>query len=122
MRARESRQRAVARGKKTLEMACKRINGEYLFHQPVAYGMNPVFTVVDTFIFPIQHLGTRKKCCIKGHLYSASDNFEEGLMMGYVLDELPAFVRKVISNSNKFSQKSSTYKNLVAMAATVVPC
>jgi hypothetical protein len=35
---------------------------------------------------------------------------------------LPAFVRKVISNSNKFSQKSSTYKNLVAMAATVVPC
>ena len=40
--------------------------------------------------------------------------------MGYVLDELPAFVRKVISNGNKFSQKSSTYNNLVAMAATVV--
>jgi len=41
-------------------------------------------------------------------------------MMGYVLDELPVFVRKVISNSNTFSQKSSTYNNLVAMAATVV--
>jgi hypothetical protein len=41
-------------------------------------------------------------------------------MMGYVLDELPVFVRKIISNSNTFSQKSSTYNNLVAMAATVV--
>jgi len=41
-------------------------------------------------------------------------------MMGYVLDELPSFVRKVISSGNKFSQKSSTHNNLVAMAATVV--
>jgi hypothetical protein len=41
-------------------------------------------------------------------------------MMEYVLDELPLFVRKVISSGNKLSQKSSTYNNLVAMAATVV--
>jgi len=41
------------------------------------------------------------------------------LMMGYVLDELPAFVRKVISSSTTFSQKSSTYNNLVAMATLV---
>jgi len=41
-------------------------------------------------------------------------------MMGYVLDELPSFVRKVISSGNKFLQKSSAYNNLVAMAATVV--
>jgi len=41
-------------------------------------------------------------------------------MMGYVLDELSVFVRKVILNSNKISQKSSTYNNFVAMAATVV--
>jgi hypothetical protein len=27
------------------------------------------------------------------------------LMMGYVLDELPAFVRKVISSGTTFSQK-----------------
>jgi hypothetical protein len=64
--------------------------------------------------------GTRKKCCVNGRLSSASDNFNEDLMMGYVLDELPVFVRTDISNSNKFSQKSSTYNNLVAMAATVV--
>ncbi len=43
--AHESRQRAVARGKIINVMAC------------VAYGMNPVFTVVGTFNFPIQHLG-----------------------------------------------------------------
>jgi hypothetical protein len=84
------------------------------------YGINPVFTVVDTFIFPIQHLGTRKKCCIKGHLYSASDNFDEESMMGYVLDELPSFVKKVFSPGTTLSQKSSTYNNLVAMAATAV--
>ena len=64
--------------------------------------------------------GTRKKCCINGRLSSASDNFDVELMMGYVLDELPVFVRKVISNINKFSQKSSTYNNLDAMAATVL--
>ncbi len=41
-------------------------------------------------------------------------------MIDYVLDEFPSFVRKAISSSAKFSQKSSTYNNLVAMAATVV--
>ena len=40
--------------------------------------------------------------------------------MGYVLDKLPPFVRKAISLSNQFSQRSSTYNNLVAMATTVV--
>jgi hypothetical protein len=30
----ESRQRAVARGKKTYAMAYKCVNGDYLFHQP----------------------------------------------------------------------------------------
>ena len=34
MRARELRQRAVARGKEIHEMACKCGHGEYLFHQP----------------------------------------------------------------------------------------
>jgi hypothetical protein len=64
--------------------------------------------------------GTRKKCCINGHLSSASANFEEDLMMEYVLVKLPSFVRKVISSGNEFLQKSSMYNNLVAMAAAVV--
>ncbi len=31
--------------------------GSIYFISPVAYGMNPVYTVVGTFIFPIQLLG-----------------------------------------------------------------
>jgi len=91
--------------------------GSIYFISPVAYGIVHGCGYI--------HLsnstpGTRKKCCVNGRLSSASDNFEEELMMGYVLDDLPAFVRKVISSSTTFSQKSSTYSNLVAMAATVV--
>ena len=46
--------------------------------------------------------------------------YVEDLCEKVVLDELPSFVRKVISSGNKFLQQSSTYNNLVAMAATVV--
>jgi hypothetical protein len=120
VRARESRQRAVARGKKTYAMACKCVNGDYLFHQPCGLWNEPCVHGCGYIHLSNSTPGTRKKCCVNGLLSSASDNFDEGLMMGYVLDELPVFVRQVISNSNKFSQKSSTYNNLVAMAATVV--
>jgi len=85
------------------------------FISPVAYGMNLLFRAVATFIFQHQHQGLGRN-----RLSSASDNFDEELMMGYVLDKLPPFVRKATSSSNQFSQRSSTYNNLVAMAATVV--
>ena len=113
VRAHESRQRAVARGKITYPMACKYENGEYLFHQPCGLWNKPCVHSCGYIHLSNSTPGTRKKCCVNGRLSSASDNFEEELMMGYVLDELPVFVRKVISNSNKFSQKSSTYNNLV---------
>ena len=116
----ESRQRAAAWGKKTYPMACQFVNGEYLFHQPCGLWNEPCVHSCGYIHLSNSTPGTRKKCCVNGHLSSASDNFEEDLMMGYVLDELPAFVRKVISNSNKFSQKTSTYNNLVAIAATIV--
>ena len=120
VRARESRQRAVAQGKKIYLMACKYIDGDYLFHRPCGLWNEPCVHGCGYIHLSNSSPGTRKKCCVNGRLSSASENFDEGLMLGYVLDELPAFVRKVISNSNKFSQKSSTYNNLVAMAATVV--
>ncbi len=120
VQARESRQRAVARGKKTYVMVCKCINGDYLFYQPCGGLWNEFCVYGCGYIHLLNSTpGTRKKCCVNGLLSSASDNFDEELMMGYVLDELLVFVRKVISNSNTFSQKSSTYNNLVAMAATV---
>ncbi len=40
--------------------------------------------------------------------------------MDHDLDELPQFLRQVITSSPDFSKKSSTYNNLVAMTATVV--
>ena len=120
VRARESRLRAVARGKIIHQMACEFINGEYLFHQPCGLWNEPCVHGCGYIHLSTSTPGTRKKCCVNGRLSSASDNFEEELMMGYVLDELPVFVRKVISSSPTFSQKSSTYNNLVAMAATVV--
>ncbi len=41
-------------------------------------------------------------------------------MMDHDLDKLPQFLRQVITSSPEFLTKSSTYNNLVAMAATVV--
>jgi hypothetical protein len=64
--------------------------------------------------------GMRKKCCANGRLSSASNNFEEELMMDHELNQLPNFLRLLITSCCGFSQKSSTYNNLVAMAATVV--
>ncbi len=40
--------------------------------------------------------------------------------MDHDLDELPQFIRQVITLSLEFLKKSSTYNNLVAVAATVV--
>ncbi len=80
-----------------------------------------MFMVAGTFIFPVQHLGLGRNVALMTAFLSVSDNFDEELMMDNVLDELQSFVRNVISsNSAKFLQKSSTYNNLVAMAATVV--
>jgi hypothetical protein len=42
----------VARLKKTFKMACKYVNGQYIyFISLAAYGIHPVFMVVGTFIF-----------------------------------------------------------------------
>jgi hypothetical protein len=64
--------------------------------------------------------GSKKKYCANGHLSSVSDNFDKEMMVDHGLDKLPQFVRKVISLSTIFLQKSSAYNNLVAMAAMVV--
>ncbi len=120
MQACESRQQAAAQGKKTHEMAYKCVNGEYIFHQPCGLWNEPSVHGCGYIHLSSSTPGSRKKCCLNGRLSSASDNFDEELMMNYVLDELPSFVRTVISSSGKFLWKSSTYNNLVAMAATVV--
>jgi hypothetical protein len=98
VRARESRLRAVARGKIIHEMACTFLNGEYLFHQPCGLWNEPCVHGCGYIHLSTSTPGTRKKCCVNGRLSSASDNFDEELMMGYVLDKLPPFMRKAISS------------------------
>jgi hypothetical protein len=61
-----------------------------------------------------------EKCCASSQLLSASNNFDKELMMDHELDQSPNYLRLLISSCCGFSQKSSTYNNLVAMAATVV--
>jgi len=93
VRACESRLRAVARGKMIHQMACTFVNGEYLFHQPCGLWNEPCVHGCGYIHLSTSTPGTRKKCCVNGHLSSASDNFDEELMMGYVLDKLAPFVR-----------------------------
>ncbi len=93
VRARESRQRAVARGKKHYVMACKCKNGNYLFHQPCGLWNEPCVHGCGYIHLSNSTPGTRKKCCVNGRLSSVSDNFEEGLMMGYVLLSVLSSVR-----------------------------
>ncbi len=120
VKERKSRQRAAARLNKTFEMACKYVNGQYIFHQPCGLWNAPCVHGCGYIHLSSSMPGSRKKCCANGCLSSASDNFDEELMMDHDLEELPQFLRQVITSSLEFLMKSSTYNNLVAMAATVV--
>ncbi len=116
----ESRQRAVARLNKTFEMACKYVNGQYIFHQPCGLWNAPCVHSCGYIHLLSSTPGSRKKCYAKGSLSSASDNFDKELMKDHDLEEVPQFLRQVITSSLEFLKKSSTYNNLVAMAARVV--
>jgi hypothetical protein len=96
------------------------VNGQCKFHQPCSLWNSPCVHGCGYIHLLSSTPGSRKKCCANGRLSSASDNFEEELMMDHDLDKLPQFLRQVITLSTEFSKKSSTYNNLVAMAATVV--
>jgi hypothetical protein len=101
-------------------MACKYIDGDYIFHQPYGLWNAPCIHGCGYLHLSSSMPGTRKKCCANGRLSSASNNFDEELMMDHELNQLPNFLRLLISSCCGFSQKSSTYNNLVSMAATVV--
>ncbi len=110
----------VARLNKTFEMACKYVNGQYIFHQPCGLWNAPCVHSCGYSHLSNSTPGSRKKCCANSCLSSASDNFDNELMMDLDLDKLPQFLRQVITLSPEFLKKSSTYNNLVAMAATMV--
>ncbi len=110
----------AARLNKTFEMACKYVNAQYIFHQLCGLWNAPCVHGCGYIHLSSSTPGRRKKCCANSCLSSASDNFDKELMMDHNLDELPKFLRQVIILSPEVSKKSSTYNNLVAMAATVV--
>jgi hypothetical protein len=110
----------VARLNKIFEMACKYVNGQYIFHQPCGLWNAPCVHGCGYICLSSSMPGTRKKCCADDCLSSASDNFDKELMMINDLDKLPQFLRQVITLSPEFLKKSSTYNNLLAMAATVL--
>ena len=101
-------------------MACKYVNGQYIFHQPCGLWNAPCVHSCGYIHLLSSMPGSRKKCRTKGCPSFASDNFDKELMMDHDLDKLPQFLRQVITLSPEFLKKSSTYNNSVAMAATMV--
>ncbi len=101
-------------------MARKYVNGQYIFHQPCGLWNAPCVHGCGYIHLSSSTHGSRKKCCANSCLSSASDNFDKELMMDHDLDQLPQFLRQIITLSPEFLKKSSIYNNLVAMAATVV--
>jgi hypothetical protein len=118
--SRSRRQGATARSNRTPDMACKYIDGDYIFHQPCGLWNAPCIYGCGYLHLLSSMPGMRKKCCANGRLSSASNSFEKELMMDNELDQLPNFLGLLISVCCGISQKSLTYNDLVAMAATVV--
>ena len=61
----------------------------------------------------------KKEMLCKGAMSSVSCNFDEGLMMRFDLDEMPLFMRMVITTC-EFCQDCTKYNNLLALAATKI--
>jgi len=118
--AHEARQRRMANANKHVVMATKFENGEYLFHQPCGSWDKECVHGCGYLHLSSSTAGTRKKCCANGRLSSVSGNFDKELMMKHELQQFPLFMRNIVTWSTNFSQKSSIYNNLVAMAGTVV--
>ncbi len=116
----KTRQRVAARLNKTFEMTCKYVNCQHIFHQPCGLWNAPCVHGCGCIHLSSSTPGSRKKCCANGRPSSASDNFDKELIMDHDLDKLPQFLRQVITSSPEFSKRSSTYNNLVAMAAIMV--
>jgi hypothetical protein len=65
---RESRQHVAARLSKTFKMACKYVNGQYIFHQPCGLWNAPCVHGCGYIHLLSSTPGSRKKCCANSHL------------------------------------------------------
>ena len=120
VREQESAQRAAARATRTFDMACKYVDGKYIFHQTCGLWNAPCVHGCGYLHLSSSTLGSRKKCCANGRLSSASENFDKELMMDHELNQLPNFFETAHIFILRLFTLSSTYNNLVAMGATAV--
>ncbi len=91
VRERKSRQRAERRLKKTFKMACKYVNGQYIFHQPCGLWNAPCVHGCGYIHLLSSTPGSRKKCCSNGCLSSASDNLMRNWWWIMTLTNCPNF-------------------------------
>jgi hypothetical protein len=70
----ESAQRAAARATRTFDMACKYVDGKYIFHQTCGLWNAPCVHGCGYLHLSSSTPGLRKKCCADGRLSSASEN------------------------------------------------
>ncbi len=118
MLAHKARQGMMANANKHVVMATKFVNGKYLFQQPCVSWDQECVHGCGYLHLSSSTTGTRKKCCANGRLSLVSGNFNKESMMKHELQQFPLFMRKIVSWSTNFSQQSSIYNNLVAMAGT----
>jgi hypothetical protein len=85
-----------------------------------AYGMHPVFTVVGTFIIWVQCLGAGRNVTLTVACLLPVTTLTRNWWWITTLTNCPNFWDRLSPRVWKFLKKSSTYNNLVAMAATMV--
>ncbi len=120
MQENESTNRAVARAKRTYDMACMYKNGKFHFGQPCGSWSLPCVHGCGYIHLLSSTPGTMKKCCANGCMSINSNHCNSKLLTNLELREFPSFMRQALSSSPEFCNHSSTYNNLVAMGATKV--
>jgi hypothetical protein len=97
------------------------ITGEYKFDQPCGIWNKPCAHGCGYIHLSAATPGTLSRCCAGGFLSSNSTNTDMDLLLNYELDEMQDYLLNCIAKSNNtFPQDSSTYNNILAMAATKV--
>jgi len=122
VRRREQQQTQEINHKKffPLSLSLDEISGQYKFDQPCGLRNKPCVHGCGYIHFSAATTGTMARCCAGGLLSSNSTNADMDLLVNCELDEMPDYLLQCIESSKTFPQDSSTYNNILAMAATKV--
>ena len=101
-----------------LSLSVDETTGECIFDQPCGLWNKPCIHGCGYFHFSAATPGTLDQCCAGGILSSNSINTDIDLLVNYELDEMPQYQMECLMSSTTFAQDSSTYYNVLAMAAT----